>query len=161
MKSLRFPGSRRKFVYHTIRRYKETGGAVHRARSGRPRTVRTPQLKKVVWERIRRNFRQSMRKMALDLKFPMLQSAKEISEAHGTFRNKKDVSKKWSNVLAKYKPIICDKISSARKTEGGSPTAELTELKAKLKSIKEKELFDGIQGGIYISNPLGHYQSPH
>ena len=68
MKSLRFPGSRRKFVYRTIRRYKETGGAVDRARSGRPRTVRTPQLKKVVRERIRRNPRRSMRKMALDLK---------------------------------------------------------------------------------------------
>ena len=49
---------------------------------------------------------------------------------------------------------ICDKISSARKTGGGSPTAELTELEAKLKSIKGKELFDGIQGGIEISNPL-------
>ena len=80
--------------------------------------------------------------------------AKEISEAYGTFRNKEDVSKKWSNVPAKYKPIICDKISSARKTGGGSPTAELTELEAKLKSIKGKELFDGIQGGIEISNPL-------
>ena len=68
MKSLRFPGSRRKFVYRTIRRYKETGGAVDRARSGRPRTVRTPQLKKVMRERIRRNPRRSMRKMALDLK---------------------------------------------------------------------------------------------
>ena len=51
MKSLRFPGSRRKFVYRTIRRYKAT-----------------PQLKKVVRERIRRNPRRSMRKMALDLK---------------------------------------------------------------------------------------------
>ena len=39
-----------------------------RARSGRPRTVRTPQLKKVMRERIRRNPRRSMRKMALDLK---------------------------------------------------------------------------------------------
>ena len=38
---------------------------------------------------------------------------KEILEAHGTFRNKEDVFKKWSNVLAKYKPIICDRISSA------------------------------------------------
>ena len=39
MKSLRFPGSRRKFVYRTIRRYKETGGAVDRARSGRQCTI--------------------------------------------------------------------------------------------------------------------------
>ena len=48
--------------------------------------------------------------------------AKEFSEAHGTFRNKEDVSKESSNILAKYKPIICNKISSARKTGGGSPT---------------------------------------
>ena len=67
--------------------------------------------------------------------------------------------------LAKYKLIICDKVSSARKTGGGSPTAKLTELEAKLKSIKGKELFDGIQGGIDISNPLPisklSDQSPH
>ena len=29
--------------------------------------------------------------------------SKEISEAHGTFWSKEDVSKKWSNVLAKHK----------------------------------------------------------
>ena len=39
-----------------------------RARSGRPPTVRTPQLKKVVRERIRRDPRRLMRKIALDLK---------------------------------------------------------------------------------------------
>ena len=79
--------------------------------------------------------------------------AREISEAHGTFRNKGDVTKKWSNVLAKHKPIICDKIYSARRTGGGCPTAELTELETMLKSIKEKELFDGVHGGIDVSSP--------
>ena len=39
-----------------------------RVRSGRLRTVRTPKLKKVVRERIRRNPQRSMRKMVLDLK---------------------------------------------------------------------------------------------
>ena len=63
-------------------------------------------------------------------------------------RSKEDVSKKWSNVLAKHKPIICDKLTTARKTGGGSPAAELTELEYKLKSIKGKELFEGIPGGI-------------
>ena len=76
--------------------------------------------------------------------------ANEISQSHGTFRSKEDVSKKWSNVLAKHKPIISDKVLSARKTGGGSPEAELTELEAKLKSIKGKELFEGVQGGIDI-----------
>ena len=60
--------------------------------------------------------------------------------------------KKWSNVLAKHKPIICKKVSSARRTGGGLPTAELTELEAKLKTIKGKELFEGVVGGIDISN---------
>ena len=48
--------------------------------------------------------------------------------------------------LAKHGPIICKKVSSARRTGGGSPTAELTELEAKLKSIKGKELFEGVVG---------------
>ena len=78
--------------------------------------------------------------------------AKEISQSHGTFRSKEDVSKKWSNVLAKHKPIIIDKVLSARKTGGGSPEAELTEHEAKLKSIKGKELFEGVQGGIDIGS---------
>ena len=60
-------------------------------------------------------------------------------------------AKKWSNVLAKHKPIISEKISSARKTGGGSPGAELTELEAKVKSIKGKELFVGVVGEIDIS----------
>ena len=71
-----------------------------------------------------------------------------ISQAHGSLRTKEDFAKKWSNVLAKHKPIISEKISSARKTGGGSPGAELTELEAKVKSIKGKELF---VGGIDIS----------
>ena len=78
----------------------------------------------------------------------------EISEAHGTFSNKEDASKKWFNVLAKHKSIICDKVSSARKTGGRSPIAELRELEAKLKSIKWKELFDVVHGRIDISSRL-------
>ena len=76
--------------------------------------------------------------------------ANEISQSHGTFRSKEYVSKKCSNVFAQHKPIISDKVLSARKTGGGSPDAELTDLEAKLKSIKGKELFEGVQGGIYI-----------
>ena len=77
----------------------------------------------------------------------MKEIAEAISHAHGSLRTKEDVAKKWSNVLAKHKPIL-SKISSARKTGGGSPGAELTELEAKVKSIKGKELF---VGGIDIS----------
>ena len=82
--------------------------------------------------------------------------AEAITQAHGILRSKEDVAKKWSNVLAKHKPLISDKISSARKTGGGSPEAEFTELEEKLKSIKGKELFVGIVGGIDIcsSQPI-------
>ena len=68
LKLLNLHNSRRKFVYRTIHRYKVTGCVVDRARSGRPRSVTTPALRKVVRERIRRNPRRSMRKMAKDLK---------------------------------------------------------------------------------------------
>ena len=51
--------------------------------------------------------------------------------------------------MTNHKPIISDEVLSARKTGGGSPEAELTELEAKLKSIKGK-LFEGVQGGIDI-----------
>ena len=89
MKSLKFPGSRRKF-YRTIRRYKETGGAVDRARSGRPRTVRTPQLK-IVREWIRRNLRRSMRKIALGLKISEFSMRKLVKTLLGmrSYKRKK------------------------------------------------------------------------
>lgn len=44
-----------KFVYHTIKRYRETSAADDRPRSGRPRTVRTSHVIKAVRERIRKN----------------------------------------------------------------------------------------------------------
>ena len=45
----------KQFVYHTIQRFSETGSVNDRHRSGRPRTVRTPQAVKAVAARIRRN----------------------------------------------------------------------------------------------------------
>ena len=42
--------------------------------------------------------------------------AEAITQAHGILRSKEDVAKKWFNVLARHKPLISDKISSARKT---------------------------------------------
>ena len=54
-----------------------------------------------------------------------------------------DVFKKWSNILIKNKPIISDKLASARKTGGGAAEAELTELELKIKVIKGLETFEG------------------
>ncbi|KAI6659629.1 Transposase [Oopsacas minuta] len=56
----------RKLIYRTIQRYKETGSLKDRARSGRPRNVRTRELKAKLKKRIVRNPQRSMRKMSRD-----------------------------------------------------------------------------------------------
>ena len=84
--------------------------------------------------------------------------AQQLSEAYRTERTKDDVAKKWSNILAKYKPIISDKMISVRKTGGGSPEANLSEMELKIKCIKGKELFEGVNLGIDLS--LGSPISP-
>ena len=52
LRILKLPSTQRKFVYRTIQRYKETGGVTDRARSGRPTSITTPRLRKVVNLRI-------------------------------------------------------------------------------------------------------------
>ena len=61
--------------------------------------------------------------------------------------------KKWCITLVKlkYNPIICDKLSSAKKTGGGPPEAGLTEFEVKILAIKGKETFEGITEGIDTS----------
>ena len=54
----------RMLIKRTIDRYQETSSVEDRPRSGRPRTSRTPKLIKNVREKIRRNPRRSMRKLA-------------------------------------------------------------------------------------------------
>jgi len=56
----------RMMIKRTIDRYRETKSIEDRPRSGRPRTARTRKLLKNVREKIRRNPRRSMRKMAKD-----------------------------------------------------------------------------------------------
>ena len=51
-------------VYRTIQRFRETGKTADTARSGRPRSVRTPLLKKSVREKIRYTPKRSVQKMA-------------------------------------------------------------------------------------------------
>ena len=79
------------------------------------------------------------------------QIASTISQEHQTIRTKDDVFKKWTNILVKYKPIISDKLSSAKRTGGGPAEAGLTELELKLKSIKGKETCEGISTGLDLS----------
>ena len=68
LKMLQICKSRRKIVYRTIQRYNKTGDIKDMPRSGQPKSVRTPRLKKIVMDKIRRNPQQSIRKMASELK---------------------------------------------------------------------------------------------
>ena len=51
-------------VYRTLKRFNEIGMTVDKPRSGRPRSVRTKQLKKSVRERIKFNPKRCVQKMA-------------------------------------------------------------------------------------------------
>lgn len=61
-------GASRRFINRTINRYVETGGIRDRPRSGRPRSKRTPKLKKAVRMRLMRNPARSANSMAQELK---------------------------------------------------------------------------------------------
>lgn len=65
IKQLKVPKST---VYDAVRRYKELGNTKDRPKSGRPRSCRTKSNIKAVRERVRRDPKRSMRKMARDLK---------------------------------------------------------------------------------------------
>ena len=62
----------------------------------------------------------------------------QISERHGTTRTRDDISKKWYNVLTKYKPRIAEKLASIKRTGGGPAEESLDELEANIYSIKGK-----------------------
>ena len=84
--------------------------------------------------------------------------ASRLSALHGTVRNRDDVIKKWSNLLSKNKPLIADKIPSRNKTGGGPPGSALTPLEDKIKSIKGKQIFEGIASGVDITIEPTHSQ---
>ena len=102
LKLLDFPINRRKFVYRTIQRYNETG-VVDRSRSSRPRSVTTPTLRKVIGERIRRNPRRSMRRMAKELKVSVSSVRKVVKIDFGmrSFKRKRI-------------PFLTDKVQAKR-----------------------------------------------
>ena len=81
------------------------------------------------------------------------QIANDLISQHGVHRSvsRDDVTKKWSNLLCKHKPLVADKIKSVRKTGGGPADAELTPLEEKIHSIRGTETFEGISGRIDVS----------
>ncbi|KAI6659646.1 hypothetical protein LOD99_14569 [Oopsacas minuta] len=68
MKLLKIPQTRRNFVIRTIKRFNETGAVMDRARTGRPVSITTVKMRKVVRSRVLRNPQRSIRKMAKELK---------------------------------------------------------------------------------------------
>ena len=68
MKLLKIPETRRKLIFRTIKRFNEIGSLLDRPRSGRPVSVSTVRMRKVVRSRVLRNPRRSVRKMAKELK---------------------------------------------------------------------------------------------
>ena len=67
LKKLKGEKVNRMLVYRTIKRYNATKGIADRARSGRPSTVRSIRLRKVVRGRVARNPKRSIRKMAKEI----------------------------------------------------------------------------------------------
>ena len=78
IKALKLP---RSTVNNVLKRYKETGRASNRPRSGRPRTARTPQLIKSVREKIRRNPDRNISQLAGERQ--LLSEAKKLKRLHG------------------------------------------------------------------------------
>ena len=54
-------------VSKAIKQFKELGHTKDHPRSGRPRTANTPANRKLIRDRIQRNFRRSMRQMAREI----------------------------------------------------------------------------------------------
>ncbi|KAI6658776.1 MhmaT1 transposase [Oopsacas minuta] len=83
MISLNIPKERRKFVSSTIQRYLETGSVKDKSRSGRPITVTTTRIKKILRDIIRRNPRQSMSKLLSELKISRTSVHKIVKSSLG------------------------------------------------------------------------------
>jgi len=67
LQRLKNAGINRKFIFRTIKRLNETGSVDDRKRSGQCRSVRTPRRIKAVRARVRRNPRQSQRKLTTQI----------------------------------------------------------------------------------------------
>lgn len=79
----------RSLVYRTVKRLSETGFTKDRPRSGRPRSIRTPALKRKVYHRLRRNPQQSANKLARQLNTSSTSIRRIIREDIGLYPYKK------------------------------------------------------------------------
>lgn len=84
----------RMFVHRTIKRFTETGSVKDRPREGRPRSVRTPEARKAVAERIRRNPVRKQSVMAREMNISKRSMSRLLSEDLGlrAYRRRKDIT---------------------------------------------------------------------
>ena len=85
------PKQGRKLIYRMKQRYRKTGVVKDMPKSGRPKSLTTPRLKKVVMDRIRQNPRRLLRKMAVELKVSRgsLQNLVRNDIGHRSFKRNK------------------------------------------------------------------------
>ena len=90
-KQQNFSKTRRNFIYNTIKMYTDTGRVSDKPRSGRPVSITTTRMRKVVRSRIWRNPRRSVRKMAAELKVsrPSLQRVVKRNLGLSFFKRRK------------------------------------------------------------------------
>ena len=108
---------RRAFIYRTIKRYNETGDTNDKPRSGHPCSVRTAALKKRVRERIRRNPRVYMRKMAKELKVAR-RTVQKVVKCDLRMRCFKRKKVHFLSELVKKKRLLRSKALLARHANG-------------------------------------------
>lgn len=88
-KTLKPLGISRMFVYRAVKLFDETGGVDDRSRSGRPRTVRTPEVINAVKARIRRNPLRKQKIMAREMALSKMSMSRIIKQDLGLGAYKK------------------------------------------------------------------------
>jgi transposase len=98
-------------IYRTVERIRETGSIADRKRSGRPRSVSTPQLINKVKSHLWRNPKQSIRKMAPLLNASRRTMSRVVKEDLGlrAYKTRKDqglTKNQMSKILQRSKALL-------------------------------------------------------
>lgn len=107
---LRSLGISRRFVYRAIDRYNETQGVDDRPRSGRPRSVRTPNLVRAVRSRIARNPLRKQKLMALEMGVDPRSMSRVLREDLGLRAYRRQTGHLLSTKLKQMRLIKCKRL---------------------------------------------------